>query len=68
MLDFDVPLDDIAWIDVADGRDVLVKGGLILLLLVMTIRVFLANLSDDVLGEVSCPGNSGSLIKHLAFK
>ena len=54
--DLDVALDDIAWVQVADGLDKLLEGVIVLLLLIEVVGMLLGDLCDDLRWEVCCTG------------
>jgi len=65
MLDFNVSLDHIAWIQVANGLKILFKCQIILFLdTVQLISMFFTDLSIDFLWEISTDSNALGLRKH----
>lgn len=69
VLHFDVPLDYIRWVEVADGLDVLVKRLLRpFLLVVELVSVLLADLGVDFSREVGPQSDGRRLLEHASFE
>lgn len=69
LLDFDVPLNDVRWIQITNGLKVLLEGLVELFLgVVELISVFFADLREDLLGEVGLDGDVLGLFVELLLE